>query len=1590
MNRPHTILLAVTMTALALASSAKAYTITRVQPASASVSVLEDEMTYFEAKFSGLIWPYAWHSTHWYVDDQWKATNHDVEGSQTATARDWEILQDPGTHVVKVRGWYDTAPWGVDDWTSYLSWTVTVVSRDTYAVERLFPPEQSTEIVHNAVGCGAKFSGLVSQATWQQVEWYVDGALDSAGPLSEGASGYVSYIYPTFPIGTHEVKVRAKWSLNGAEVWTDYTTWTVEIVPHPPTAGRVSPDSPVTLPAGGTQAFTARGTDVGDAEHRLEIAGVRWYVDGSMQSDMDLGAQWTSTVDNTWSHTFDASGTHQVEAVFYDYEGYSSPDGQAVWTVVVEGHDPSGTIISPDSPTTVLQNTPVTFTLEGTDPADDLDYCEVSLDGIVRTSVPFSGAASGSTAEWTHTFATLGTHRVWFVPFDAAGNSGVACTWTVQVQAESQQAGLNILVVGLDAQGQAAGVLSDATVELAGPGTATTATVDGQGRLALAGLIAGAYTVNVSRDGYYAQSRSVSLAGGETKDEVFRLTPESQDPVAFDFTSPDGKHFIEGLPGDLSFSCIVAWNGQPGSVHFNMGGTSYPAKLTDLGEGKALATLTIPAPAEVVPCSEIEAVVETLEGKTGVLRTGNFVYGLDARLRYYGYLGEEYFGWKTSGPTQLTGAMTFYDKKEVSLVLFDTTSSSSPLSMKASLGYQHQLTYDPWTGIFTRSNGGFGRFNLSLKGTSGGIPLDFLGDGRIDAVANETILLAVWGCDAPTSTSSFRVSFAGKTGIGGPVVNVVSVAFPPAATPIRILQKTPVIGKLIDSLKLRLFLILGGGIIGKSDPTKPADCWFGTSSTSATLTFGLEAQMLFAYKKWGWNLEAGVYVGGTGTPEFQFCPEPLVFQGVTLRAYVGVFASAWSFRYSGEVGMTIRFGPDKPGQVLAIASIPGSGPEGSWQPIGDSCLRWGRTNLLAAEGDSGGRLHSLSAQGESTREAILVENVVPLANPVIRSSASDRQILFCLHDPNKPWYAATDIGVLRQADEQPWTLDRIADDLAAEFSPSVVTTDSGETLATWERVSGDASDANAPDQMAPHLEIVAAWFDPNTGFWSERKQLTSNAAADHQPMAIALGATSGILWIQNEGDAAIGNANSGDRLMFVRWSGNKWEEPQVLWSAPKGISGFSYTADEFGEGNVVLAVDEDGDPNTTADCELYRLATASGAWQTAVQLTSDSAEDSLPTLVAPDGVPMCVWNADGTLLYSALYDWNPREVYREYTLANEAPSLDGVTMPGGAAIAYTVQGPNGVDIVASFYDADLDCWSLPRQLTSDEDAETSVSLAWDADELVIAYLKTQTLRTGMDVEIEGQMVHIENVPQPGRADLYVLQHALADDLAVISDSLVVEPANPAPGTTTTVRATVENRGDLPLQDVEVVFYDGDPAGGGAVIGNPQGIAGTLIAGAKQEVSVSWNVPAKESSHEIFVAVDPSLAIEDRDRSNNELSVRTVLPDLVVATCWSTEVSSTMMALTARVVNAGVIPAGGFDVSWRLGAADGQEIGFTAVGSLIVGGAYETTFLWDTTGHLSDGQHAQVFAVVDAMGDIPESDDTNNVSSLAVFHAAREP
>ena len=697
------------------------------------------------------------------------------------------------------------------------------------------------------------------------------------------------------------------------------------------------------------------------------------------------------------------------------------------------------------------------------------------------------------------------------------------------------------------------------------------------------------------------------------------------------------------------------------------------------------------------------------------------------------------------------------------------------------------------------------------------------------------------------------------------------------------------------------------------------------------------------------------------------------------------------FRKKMEVGAEIKwdFTQGSEARLLSSTDLSKTPEDMTWQPIGKSLLKWGSANHLRS--DTSALRSTVQTLGETIGpvEERIVENVIGLAGPAVFADDVASVILFVLHDAEKPWYAATDIAEVVREDANPWAISRVTDDLVAEFSPEITAVDDGTLLGAWTRVEGDVSEAESPEDIAPHLEIVVSRFDRISKVWADPFQLTGNNQVDRDPLPVVFGDTQGVLWIQNQGQSEIGNATNGDSLMFRTWTGSNWAEPITLWSEQKGILAFTFVADNNGQGHVVLSVDEDGDSETTEDRDLYGVSSVGGVWQAPVRLTNDDVEDSLPVLVAPEEQPMLVWKAGETLKYTSLASWAPIEVYPGYTTSNEAPTLDGVTLPGGAAIAYTVQGAEGVNIMAAFYDAVLDRWSLPIQLTHDEDAESSLSMAFDGEELVISYLKTQTLREDMEIELNGQVHVVENVPQPGRTDLYVLKHTLGHDLAVNPDSLVFEPGNPAPGTQANIKAIIENRGDLPAQNVLVSFYDGEPNGGGVLIGQTT-IIGPLVGGGSQEASVTWDVSVDPNARRVFVVVDPELSFEDRDRSNNSGSSWTVLPDLVMESNRHEWLSASSVALTATIGNDGVIPTGAVAVCWRLNAEDGEELGCAQVESIGVGVTREATLIWDASAHASPGNTILVYDLVDPGDILVETNGLNNVAAQGIGWRTSSP
>jgi hypothetical protein len=212
------------------------------------------------------------------------------------------------------------------------------------------------------------------------------------------------------------------------------------------------------------------------------------------------------------------------------------------------------------------------------------------------------------------------------------------------------------------------------------------------------------FTVTVSKNGYHTIARSVAIASGETKYETFTLVPESgpntTTPTAFNINSPSGKHLVSGMPGNVSFSTMMAWNGSAGSVRFNVAGTWYTAGLTDLGNGIARAAVTISSPSLISTCSELLVEVINGEAQRRYVKGGIHFHPVPGIiLPWYG----DNIPWTPSG-------LSFTYTDERSRTLWRNDNVFGLFGGNLSVGYRRNLSFDPLAGTFQGSIAGVGNW----------------------------------------------------------------------------------------------------------------------------------------------------------------------------------------------------------------------------------------------------------------------------------------------------------------------------------------------------------------------------------------------------------------------------------------------------------------------------------------------------------------------------------------------------------------------------------------------------------------------------------------------------------------------------------------------------------------------------------------------------------------------------------------------------------------------------------------------------------------------------------------------------------------
>ena len=1115
---------------------------------------------------------------------------------------------------------------------------------------------------------------------------------------------------------------------------------------------------------------------------------------------------------------------------------------------------------------------------------------------------------------------------------------------------------LNGTVRRLNSSGQQAGSLSGATVQIQRSGSSSQSTnTNSSGSFSFSSLVDGSYSVTASKSGYHTQSKQVNVPRGGSASVNFDLQPVSSGggtPEGYNFVSSKGTHLLEGMPFGVPFAVDLTWNGSPGSVWFLLGSDRYQATISDLGGGEARATITIPAQLSFDTATELRIEARNGEGKLVTQSTGVHFFPIPGIIiPWY----QDNLDWALSG-------LTLSDKTSLSYTLWDLKYSSAFFKISRT------LKFDLLAGTFTGSGGVIGEIGLSIPVAD----FEVLGKGEGEGSAGLSIALAKSG--PPTISGFWTLGLKGKAGGRAPAVLLVKLFVPGSSGFIDTARAIPVVGDFVDSLKLSVFLIGGGQWKGEYPNGETGNEMFGAKRVTTTITAGLEGRVEVEKGK----AKAGAYAGLTGT-----IPVKLPVDMFTVRGYFGLFAYYRSWGASKEWATEITFSGQKSSETIHFFELDPS--EGyNWKPIGDVLTRWGSPNASPLSSVNKG-VDSVTLEtllvGE---EECLLKNIFPLSIPSLVVTGEEADILFSEYDVTKPWYQATDVSVLQQKVGGPWTRNKVTDDEIAEFGPEAINNGTREILAVWDRVvGGQIPSATDPTSELPYVEIVASVHNRDTGEWTSPTQITTNHVLDRDPLPLVIDQIQGTVWIQNSGSESIGTATSGDRLMFASLSGSTWSVPVTLWAEDKGVVESVFCADGSGEGHLAFTVDEDGSLDTEGDRELYWTHTNGLGWVNPVRLTHDDREDSLPAWICPDGSATLVWSSSDELMYSKVESWARKAVF-SIQGADQSPStLAAMSLPGGGVIAYTAQTQAGQDIVAAFYDLALDMWSQPRFLTNDESLESSLSLGFDGTQLVMAYQKTELVHSATDVIIDGTTYHIEDFSEPGRTDIYVLRHSLGNDLAVLDDSLDLSVDNPANGQTVEVTATIENQGDLSVEGLEVAFYDGSPLAEGVLIGATQTISSAFIAGTTTAVSTTWNIPDDGRSHQIFVVVDPSQEIEDRDRRNNILYETVIRPDLSLETFFATPIGSTTQVLTARVANIGTISCSTFEVTYRIGGATGEVIARHVVPPMLNDATHDLTFFWDFSHEENIPYMASIYANVDPLDGILESDETNNAAYLGI-------
>jgi len=1074
------------------------------------------------------------------------------------------------------------------------------------------------------------------------------------------------------------------------------------------------------------------------------------------------------------------------------------------------------------------------------------------------------------------------------------------------------------------------------------------ATTDGSGSYMLTLGDVQEVTLSCSRNGYVPRSIPVSLAGVSeiTVNVAMKRAPVTVKPSVSSATSRQGSVFMYGVSCPNTYDVAINWNGLT------------PGQLRVINNG-SVQSMPVTGSAVSVPM-DMGGAFQPTRSPTG--NTLKFVAVSEDNLVSDPLVLHPIVcqvpGWSSS-----LGAFISKQTNNVFTYQLSATWPPSPVELQVNEPNMGSALWTVWS-LFPLVGGrNFGiprtQFFLDTQvDTTGAGSVAAGGQTGFEAGGSE-IKVKIGGKGNVQFEPNFGIAWKGAdallSGEGTIKKQVGPINLCPAFEGA---LQLPLVGR-----PLRWFnqvAVIEGRIYAGLDLTFPviSDKWGlafnkANGSVKCGLGLGLTAQVP--------EVKAEVFGGGEVINYWQVPPGPggHYLTKVDAKLYGKMVFTVWVYEKTFAIDHVFTHEWTEISGQAAFSALeaPSVLEPPTFRPVSRDFLTRGPYNryVAALSGMRTAAAHAGAVEGT------LVNNVYPLAEPVMGGRDLSRVIVYTSFNPERPTLQATDITVIPAAGSGYGSPVTVTNDTRAEFGPAVAIDVTGQVVCVWQRVRDTAFASTNLEDMASQIDLVSAAFDPVANTWTPPQPVTDNTWLEHKPLLAA--APDGqvmLVWFSNTNNLLIGDSTAPDVAHAAWWNPTNRVFERVM-TLPQALTNTMAPALAFDGQHATLAYVQAANDTFGAltNQELACLSWNGATWSGAVALTSNGVGNVSPRVLytSPDA-PLFVWRSGSNLVMRSGLN-GPTTIARPES--GHAGFLDFAVIPaplGRVVLVWRDCDTLGDDLFCRTWDVATGSWSEDLRLTKDAYRERDFTGVVDTNGVLsLSYLKTDPLSLSVS--------------------LCALSCPLGYDLSVPAGGLTLDPPFPRPGDTVTVRCAVCNTGDWPVTNASVAFYRGTT---NDLLGTAELLPSLLPGGATGAVaSLVWVVPVDAVPVNLLAKIDPDNRIAERDEDNNQASMPLFQPDLQIVDARCVTLSDNMADFVATVTNNGSLAVTNVQLRFT---ANGVDLGIQAIGILPAGGSAQVSRpVWPDQDF--SGGTAVVDVVVDPLGHIVESDESNNTFRFSV-------